>query len=200
MGTAQQALQMFLKTQNLNTLGPAGYQQQVTNLSQAADKEGKEEQAQAQAAAEAAEQQKQYQAAQKAEKDRQDQITKQKSLMGTQQEAGIRDDLATKLASARSGANRRGLLYSGLNQSAQMGLRGSAESQIASGRQKINEASQDQTQEMQQQQATRGLTQQQQDISKNSSAYRMAWDKKKGDQQTAAGVGSSVGGLLGAFL
>lgn len=201
MGANKELLLQFMKNpQNLQSMGGDAWNRQLQSYQQLAQKEAEGEDAARQAEAAAAEQRKQQEAAQKAETDRQNQITKQKTLLGTQQEAGVREDLAGKLAQAKSGANRRGLLYSGLNQSAQMGLRGGAESQIASGRQQINDASQGQMQQMEAQQAQRGFQQQQQDISKNQAAYRMAWEKKKGDQQNISNTGSAVGGLLGAIF
>lgn len=132
-------------------------------------------------------------------KDQQDALTKSKQLAITSQQAQTRGQLAEQIQGARAGANRRGLLYSGLNQAAQGGLRAGAQAQMAQGAADINAASQDQMAQMQQQEMANSMTRQQNQINMNRANFKMALDKRKRDQEQGAAIGSGIGGGLGTI-
>lgn len=134
-----------------------------------------------------------------AEKTRQDTLNQQRQLTNTSQEVNTRAGLADQIASTKVGANRRGLLYSGMNQAAQGGLRAGAQAQISQGRANVNAATQDQLAGLQGQDLQNAMTKQQNLIQSNQSDYRTALNKKKRDQETGSSVGSAIGGGLGAI-
>lgn len=133
------------------------------------------------------------------QKDRNDAMAQQRQLADTSQQMNVRNQLAEQMQGVKAGANKRGLLYSGINQAAQGGLRAGAESQIAGGRANINAASQDQLAQLEGQDLSNSMQRQQNQIKMNQANFKMALDKKKQDQEMGRGIGGAIGSGIGSI-
>jgi hypothetical protein len=121
------------------------------------------------------------------------------SQQQTQIKEGARQDLVSRMADIKTGANQRGMLFSGLKQ-AQQGAAGSmAAGNVANQSAAINNRIQDQASQMDQTAIQGGLSLQQakqeaanQNFQNDSEAY-----KKKGITGLLGTVGAVTGGALG---
>lgn len=121
-----------------------------------------------------------------------------KQEQGVQSEENTRQDLAQKLADVRSGANRRGLLYSGLRQGAERGAGSDAASTMASSRMNINNAVDDQANALDSQALNSAFQVQQMQQDLNDTAYQDALTRRKQSMGIMSMLGAGLGGIAGA--
>lgn len=135
------------------------------------------------------------QAAQQRELD----VANSKNSMMNQAEDSGRRQLSQKLGQVRSGANSRGLLYSGLRQGAEEGTRAQSAGDLAATRQNINQASDEQMTNLTNQGANQGIQSYGMQIQNNANDYQ---DALKRYQQKTGALGALGKGLgaAGALL
>lgn len=128
-------------------------------------------------------------------------LDNQRGQMLSQYESGARQNLAKSLADNRTGANNRGLLYSGIKQGSDADAYGSVASQMANYTGQVNNSQDDQLDQYKGQQAIRGLDRYQLASDAASSDYRTALQRRQTAlQQQAQNQGSwaSIGGAIGS--
>lgn len=125
-------------------------------------------------------------------------VQNQKSQLINQYGDNARMQLAQGLAGVRTGANSRGLLYSGLRQGAEENLRDRTAGQMAQYRTNVNQAADDKVNDYAGQQANLGLQQQNSENQARLNDYQMALKDRGQRQATGAAIGSAVGAIGGA--
>lgn len=112
-----------------------------------------------------------------------------------------RKELAAQLAGVTSGMNRRGILYSGLNQGAQAGARAQAASQLAGNITDINRNAEDTAFGLEQGAVAAGLQGQKMQQERENQLYQQALaykqSKNAGLNGLMGGAGSAIGMIAG---
>lgn len=123
----------------------------------------------------------------------------QRSL-GEQAAGAGRQELAGNLVQSTRGMNKRGLLYSGLQQQGQNQQKGKFYSDLASKQNQINEQTEGQARELEDKAMQAGLQAQQARIGNVNNAYNTALAQKLGQQQGNQGLFGSILGAAGGLL
>lgn len=109
---------------------------------------------------------------------------------------GSRQDLAGKLAGIKSNMNQRGLLYSGLNQQAQIGAGAEGAAELSAKRAQINDAAENQAQGLENQALGTGFAVQGAQQQLNDTAFQSNLARSKLRQDMANGlVGAATKGI-----
>lgn len=108
--------------------------------------------------------------------------------------------LAGEMSGIRSGANSRGLLFSGMRQGQEAGAQGTSEVNLAGARQGINNTVNDQIQKYKEAPINTGLHQA--DVQNNISnqAMSMAISNMQANNSAMSGLGSAIGQGVGTYL
>lgn len=114
----------------------------------------------------------------------------------TQVKENARQDLASRMADIKTGANQRGLLFSGLKQAQQSGAAGNASATAANQSAAINNRIQDQASQMDQTAIQGGLALQQAKQSAMNANFQNEDEAKK--KSGLSGLLGAVGGVIGA--
>lgn len=126
-------------------------------------------------------------------------LSNYKEAQGTQAADNARRTLASDLSGVKSNANRRGLLYSGLNQSAQAGTRAKSAAALGQKQADINTSADQQNAALQNRAIQSGLAiQNLEQRRQDTIAARMAKDQQLRSQNQKDLLGG-VGGLIGLF-
>lgn len=120
-----------------------------------------------------------------------------KEEQGVQSQESARQGLSQKLANIRSGANSRGLLYSGLRQGAEAGAGSDAAGQVAQERAQINTAVEDQANSLDSQALNSAFSVQKAQQELNDSAYQDALKRKSQGMSLMGMVGGAAGSIGG---
>lgn len=127
----------------------------------------------------------------------------EEAQFGALQDNGRRQ-LAGQLQQTNSGANRRGLLYSGLNQGAQQSAVGQYAANLSQGRQQINAQTEQNAYGLQNQAVQSGLALQKQNQGAQDSLYQRALQRRQmsNDQkgQILGGLGYALGGAASGAI
>lgn len=114
---------------------------------------------------------------------------------GMAREQGLRG-LADQIQGVRSGANRRGLLYSGLRQGAEGAARAGAAGELAQARAGINQNLENQAQQFEQQAVGAGLGDLGYKTDQATSAYQQALKNRQLKQAEIRGQGEQIGNII----
>jgi hypothetical protein len=124
-----------------------------------------------------------------------------RSKMFSQAKEGRRRNLAQTMTGVQRGANRRGLLYSGLRAGEEAGARQRTATGMAQDKEKINQQTEAKAAQMEQQAATAGLGTQQMGIDAKSDAYNQALQSRRDKLAAQRGLfqaAGSAGGMAAA--
>ena len=111
-----------------------------------------------------------------------------------------RDQLSTELGQSQKNFNRRGLLYSGLSQGSQEGLRASSAGRVASGTQSVNKAITEQQAQLDRAAANAQLSQAATQGAIQDSIMNAAIQNTMARQAAMSGLGSAIGQIGGAAI
>lgn len=114
---------------------------------------------------------------------------------GLAREQGLRG-LADQIQGVRAGANRRGLLYSGLRQGAEGAARAGAAGELAQARAGINQNLENQAQQFEQQAVGAGLGDLGYKTDQATTAYKQALQNRQLKQQKIRAEGEQIGNII----
>lgn len=117
-----------------------------------------------------------------------------------QAQEGIRGELAQNLAQVKRNVNNRGMLYSGLNQQAQMQAQGAAQAQAAAQRAQINQDVENQANALEGAALGNAAAVNQAQNSFNQAAYNQALQERQARGSALAALGGGLGSLAGSYL
>lgn len=106
-------------------------------------------------------------------------------------------NLKNQKSGINTGFNQRGLMYSGLNAGAQMGAEAGAAGQLSTKRAGINQAAEENWQNMQNEAVNSNAAAYNADTSRQWLAYQTALAEAQAKQQQQQSIISGIGGLIG---
>lgn len=121
------------------------------------------------------------------------------SITAQQGETG-RQGLAKKLTDIKNGANSRGLLYSGVKQSADAEAAGQTASTLSNQAYQTNQGLEQQAQGLENTAMDAGMKEQQMRQQMNDSAYQTALKRKQENQAGMSSLMGGAGSLIGAGM